>query len=674
MNKILIANRGEIAVRIAKTCKRLGYGVITIYSSADADSPHREIGDEAYEIDGVRADDTYLNISEIIRIASEANVDAIHPGYGFLSENHSFASAVTKAGMRFIGPRPKTLELLGDKQKARSFAEKINVPVIPGFQEESSSTARLIKEAKRIGFPVMIKARAGGGGRGMRLVWDEETLPSALAAAEKEAKSFFSDGTLFLERFVSPARHIEVQILGDGSGGVLHFYERDCSVQRKFQKVIEEAPARDLSSTMRKSLYSYALEIGKESQLLGLATVEFLVLSDSDEIFFLEVNPRLQVEHPVTEYITGLDLVELQLRTVFEETLPLSQDEITCKGHAIEARVCAEVPQRNFAPSVGRLTKVNFLNTGPHTRSDHALCEGLSITTHYDSLLAKLVTYGEDFAETSDSLLSQLAEMQIIGIDTNASFLIALLNRMQSKGVPTIDFVQETLSESKEMFASAEVFLAFAATCYALHSTQGPWQSDDAFYTLNAWHSGIISRLPKFSVQISCGTLREDVEIYAEVETKKTESARTSYSIKLNEEEPLIEIATRREEHHLFTSPQHSETKAFILAESKSSQENLVLSLSISGHVFRIRNRSDVQSSEESEEQTSNEVRANTPGTILSIAVKVGEVVKEGQALLSIESMKMEHVLRAPRTARVLSVQVDINSAVSNKELLIELE
>lgn len=651
MKRILIANRGEIAVRIARSCQKLGIETVVVYSSADAFSPHAACSPLSFELPGVRAEETYLNIEKILQIAKLSEADAIHPGYGFLSENSQFAAACKEAGIIFIGPRPETLQLLGDKSKARKLAQKLEVPVVPGYQGENCTKEELLTQAEAVGFPLMIKARAGGGGRGMRLVFEQSELSSALDAATKEAESFFSDGTLLLERFVPNARHIEVQILGDGKGNVLHFFERDCSLQRKFQKIIEEAPARGLPNELRESLYSYAKKLATESSLLGLATVEFLVSVERKEIFFLEVNPRLQVEHPITECITGIDLVELQVSTVRDGALPLTQDDIRSSGHAIEARVYAEIPQLSFRPSTGRIQTCSLPEPSSPSRIDHALCAGLEVTPHYDSLLAKSISHAPDINSAILSSQKQLQEILITGIDTNISFLLELLEELSGSSPPSTTFITSYLESNTLKRSLAEDYIPFAAACYMYLCLHPLGAEKNPFTSLTRWRDYSTSP-EELSLLLHCGSFQENSTL--------------DYSASFKES-----LKIERTPQSILISPEFPNLKAFIAKTSSTPREHLQVSLSIAGHMYTLQPRVDENSSEESELQSANELRASMPGTVLEVRVSQGQEVSKGSVVLSIESMKMEHLFYAPRDAQVDSIHVEKGALVSNNEVLI---
>jgi 3-methylcrotonyl-CoA carboxylase alpha subunit len=429
LKKILIANRGEIAVRIIRTARRLGVATVAVYSDADRGAPFTAMADEAVPVGPGPATESYLRIDKVLAAAKSTGADGIHPGYGFLAENADFAEAAGKAGIKFIGPSPSAMRKMGGKADAKAIAANAGVPVVPGYQGAEQDARTLAKEAKRIAYPVMIKAVAGGGGRGMRLVEAEKDLASLLESAQREAQAAFGDGRVLIEKVIVKPRHIEAQVFGDSHGNVVHLFERDCSLQRRNQKVIEEAPAPGMSDELRAKICAAAVTCAKAVGYEGAGTVEFLVeggaLSAAAPWYFIEMNTRLQVEHPVTELVTGLDLVEWQLRVASGEKLPLSQDRITLSGHAIEARLCAEDPAKGFMPSTGRIVAFETPEL-EGLRVDAGVEIGSVISPFYDSMIAKLIASGPDRAAAIGRLAQALEETIVAGPKTNASFLHAL--------------------------------------------------------------------------------------------------------------------------------------------------------------------------------------------------------------------------------------------------------
>ncbi|MEO5789779.1 MAG: acetyl-CoA carboxylase biotin carboxylase subunit [Gelidibacter sp.] len=420
MKKILVANRGEIAIRVMKTAKKMGIKTVAIYSTADRKSPHVRYADVAVLIGEGPSNQSYLLGDKIIEVAKSLNVDAIHPGYGFLSENAAFAEACETNGLIFIGPKSKAIEMMGNKLAAKEAVKHYNIPMVPGIDEAITDVEKAKHIANAIGYPILIKAAAGGGGKGMRVVEKVSELESQMNRAISEATSAFGDGSVFIEKYVSSPRHIEIQVMADMHGNIIHLFERECSIQRRHQKVVEEAPSFVLTPELRAEMGEAAVKVAKACDYVGAGTVEFL-LDENLNFYFLEMNTRLQVEHPVTELITNTDLVELQIRVARGEVLPLKQEDLKIKGHALELRVYAEDPLNDFLPSVGHLEAYQ-LPIGKNIRVDNGFEEGMDIPIYYDPMLAKLITYGETRAEAIDEMLNAINNYHIEGIDTTLPF------------------------------------------------------------------------------------------------------------------------------------------------------------------------------------------------------------------------------------------------------------
>ena len=420
MKKILVANRGEIAIRVMKTAKKMGIKTVAVYSTVDRNAPHVKFADEAVWIGEAPSSQSYLLGGKIIEVAKALNVDAIHPGYGFLSENADFAEEVEKNNLIFIGPKSKAIKIMGSKLAAKEAVKEYNIPMVPGFDQAITNVEKAKEVAKIIGFPILIKASAGGGGKGMRVVESEADFESQMNRAISEAIAAFGDGAVFIEKYVASPRHIEIQIMADSHGNVLYFFERECSIQRRHQKVIEEAPSSVLTPELRKKMGEAAVLVAKSCDYLGAGTVEFL-LDENNNFFFLEMNTRLQVEHPVTELITGTDLVELQIRVAKGEALIITQEDLKIKGHALELRVYAEDPLNDFLPSVGHL-EVYQLPVGAGIRVDNGFEQGMDIPIYYDPMLAKLITYGETREEAIQLMLQAIDGYQIQGVQTTLPF------------------------------------------------------------------------------------------------------------------------------------------------------------------------------------------------------------------------------------------------------------
>jgi acetyl-CoA carboxylase biotin carboxylase subunit len=422
--KLLVANRGEIALRVLRACRELGIRSVAVYSEADRWSNYVSQADEAYLLGPAPARESYLRADRILEVARKCGAQAIHPGYGFLSENAAFSEACRKAKIRFIGPGPEAMRALGDKIAARRTAQKLNLPVVPGISGQVDE-GQVLAFGREHGFPILLKASGGGGGKGLRVVREAKDAPRALREAASEAQAAFGNSTVFVEKYVPRPRHVEVQIFGDAKGSVIHLGERECSIQRRHQKLVEESPSVAVDAALREKMGAVACRIAKSVGYENAGTCEFL-LDDKGRFYFLEVNSRLQVEHPVTEAVTGLDLVHLQIAVAAGEKLPLRQDEVRCRGHAIEARLCAEDPFAGFTPSTGEVAGVRF-PAGPFVRVDSDLAPRSAVTVHYDSLVAKVIAWGEDRAAAIDRLARALREVKIVGIQTTLPFHLQLL-------------------------------------------------------------------------------------------------------------------------------------------------------------------------------------------------------------------------------------------------------
>ncbi|MEM0467308.1 MAG: acetyl-CoA carboxylase biotin carboxylase subunit [Candidatus Thermoplasmatota archaeon] len=444
--KVLIANRGEIAVRIIKACQELGISTVAIYSEVDKGAPHVHLADESINLGDPTPSESYLNISKIVECAQEANVEAIHPGYGFLAENPDFAQACIDSGIVFIGPSPHVIKLMGDKIQAKKTMEKAQVPIIPGYHGVKQDIQSLEKEGKKIGFPLLIKATAGGGGKGMRIVHHEDELAQAIESAKREAKSSFGNDSVFIEKYLDKPRHIEFQILADHHGHIIHLCERECSIQRRHQKIIEESPSPILTPQLRAEMGKAAVAVARAAGYTNAGTVEFMVDSKK-HFYFMEMNTRLQVEHPITEMTTGIDLVKWQLRIASGDQLALQQDQIFQRGHALEVRIYAEDPANGFLPSVGVISKVEQPQ-GPNIRNDTGIEQHIEVTPYYDPMLAKLIVASETREESIQKMLWALSRYVILGVTTNISFLKQVLDHPEfKKGNITTHFIQDHFQE-----------------------------------------------------------------------------------------------------------------------------------------------------------------------------------------------------------------------------------
>ncbi len=484
IRRVLIANRGEIVGRIVASCRLLGIETVTVYAADDAALPHASIGDFSCPLTGDTLAETYLNIDQLIAVAKRAKADAIHPGYGFLSENARFAEAVTKAGLVFVGPPAKIIADMGDKAASRKLCEAIGVPVVPGYHGKAQDNAALSKAAKTIGFPVLVKAAAGGGGKGMRIVEKEKDLIAALESARSEAGSAFGNGQLLLEKYLLQPRHIEVQVFSDTHGNHLHLFERECSIQRRHQKIVEESPATNLPDKTRQKMFECAVKITKHIGYVGAGTVEFIV-DNTGNFYFLEMNTRLQVEHPVTEMVTGLDLVKMQLEVAQGLPLSITQKDVKQTGHAIEVRLYAEDPQKDFLPAPGELTCFELPHL-PLVRCENGYRSSNKVSGRYDPMLAKIAAFGNTRDEAIARLLQALCETRILGATSNRTFLMRVLEHPQFRaGKTTTDFIprhkealfENTLTDAEvaRLAAAYLLFNAKASTATASASEHSAW-------------------------------------------------------------------------------------------------------------------------------------------------------------------------------------------------------
>jgi 3-methylcrotonyl-CoA carboxylase alpha subunit len=632
--KILIANRGEIACRIARTARRMGVRTVAVYSEADRDALHVAMADEAVPIGPAPARESYLVAERLIDAARATGAQAIHPGYGFLSENAEFAEACAAMGLVFIGPPPAAIRAMGDKAAAKALMEKAGVPVVPGYHGEEQSEARLAKEAARIGYPVLIKPSAGGGGKGMRIVTEPEALGAALAGAKREAMAAFGDDRVLVERYLTKPRHIEVQVFCDRAGRLAHLFERDCSIQRRHQKVIEEAPAPGLSDGQRRRMGEVAISVAHAIGYVGAGTVEFIV--GDDAFYFMEMNTRLQVEHPVTEAITGLDLVEWQLRVAAGEPLPLAQDQIRCRGHAIEARLYAEDPERNFLPSTGRLaTLAPPAEAG--VRIDTGVRAGDAVSVHYDPLIAKLVVWGEDRETAVRRLGNALADYRVGGLVTNREFLYRVATHPAYRdGEIDTGFIERHREALIPPPASAPVPALAAASlarvlAQAKASRTAARSSGDPH---SPWHDGDGWRLN--------GATYRDLRWQDAVggRTVRVHYRRAGYRLEVGEE--VCDAAARCEsDGALRLTLDGAVHRASLLQEDNPT---VVL---LDGIEYRLSLVDPLQPKVELD-ASGGRLTAPMPGKVIEVTARPGQRVKRGEPLLVLEAMKMEHTIVAP--------------------------
>ncbi len=640
---LLVANRGEIACRVIRSARALGYKTVAVYSEADAGALHTQQADRAICIGPSDSKQSYLSIAAVIAAAKQTGAEAVHPGYGFLSENADFAKACTEAGLVFIGPPASAIAAMGNKAAAKQRMIAAKVPCVPGYQDSDQSDATLVKEAEKIGLPVMVKAAAGGGGRGMRLVQDAAALPDAIRTARAEAENAFGSGELILEKAVVNGRHIEIQVFADSHGNCIHLGERDCSVQRRHQKVIEEAPSPAVNAELRAQMGAAAVAAAKAISYVGAGTVEFLLDANGRDFYFLEMNTRLQVEHPVTEAITGLDLVALQIRVAAGEALPLTQADVTLKGHAIEVRLYAEAPAQNFLPQSGRLSLWSPPNT---IRVDHGLQgRDQEITPFYDPMIAKLIAHGATREEARRRLVAALAQTAALGISTNRSFLIELLSHAEfAAGKATTAFIPQNFASIAAPVADAELQAVAALLWFERGAAQ--FGHDPA----RAWSStGNLSYPVKLgigdtSVKLSVVVL--GANRYHVSDADYTVMARGDNRVRVSAGgvERDIAYAFAGEELHLCSGAVDLACRDLTWAPPI-----------------------------EAEGAAERELRAPMNGKIVAVLASAGDRVKKGQRLVVMEAMKMQHEMVARVDATVDTLPVRVGDQVATRQLLAAL-
>jgi 3-methylcrotonyl-CoA carboxylase alpha subunit len=664
-DKILIANRGEIACRVARTARRMGVRTVAVYSDADTEALHVAACDEAYRLGPPPPRESYLDGAAIIAIARRAGAQAIHPGYGFLSENEAFAAACAAAGLVFIGPPPAAIAAMGSKSAAKSIMGAAGVPLVPGYHGDDQDAALLAREATRIGYPVLIKATAGGGGKGMKIVERGEDFAPALASAQREAKAAFGDDRVLLEKYLTSPRHIEIQVFGDAHGGAVYLFERDCSVQRRHQKVLEEAPAPGMTPERRRAMGETAVAAAKAIGYVGAGTVEFIAEQDG-RFYFMEMNTRLQVEHPVTEMITGVDLVEWQLRVAAGERLPLRQDELAIRGHAIEARIYAEDPERGFLPSIGTLVHLRAPAADAGVRVDTGVRGGDEISPYYDPMIAKLIAHGEDRAMALRRLAEALSAYEIVGVATNVAFLrrviahdafatakldTGLIARHHAElfpppARPSVSMLlAAALADTLALVARAEAAARASGDPHSPWNEIDPWWPNTARHALafvyaegDARHTVAVRRAGA-GWRAVVGTGAAAQEIAATVTPRDGRLV-----IVADAAEFAATVVASGEERHVFCAGRHIRLL-------------LVDPLAHAGE----------------EEAHGGHLTAPMAGTVVAVAVKAGDRVAKGAPLMILEAMKMEHTITAPAPGIVAAVNFQVGDRVKEGADLVEI-
>jgi len=678
--KILIANRGEIAIRIMATCREMGITTVAVYSEADCNANHVRVADEAYYIGTSPAAQSYLRIDTILDVARQSGAEAIHPGYGFLSENADFVDACTKAGIVFIGPPASAMRLMGSKILAKQIAQSIGAPTIPGYDGKSQEDAVLISEAQRIGFPLLIKASAGGGGKGMRAVHAITDFKEHLASARREALASFGDATIFLEQLIQQPRHVEVQVLGDNFGHLIHLGERECSIQRRHQKIVEESPSVALTPALRAEMGVTAVRIASAAGYVNAGTLEFL-LDAGKQFYFLEMNTRLQVEHPVTELVTGIDLVRHQLQIASGQPLSLTQEQISTRGHAIEVRLYAEDPENNFLPSTGTVTR--FVKPeGPGIRIDSGIESNDEITQFYDPMIAKLIVYGEDRTTAIERLLAALEQQAIFGVKTNAQLLLTIATHpaFQAgltytsfleehgllRGEPSLeaktDHVLETSDQERlysALIAAAMFDVVKNGEDKSLRNGQtlpnpwqilGPWRMIGEARRMNFTYQSKNHQVAISPSQSTSGTWN------VQVDAQPTETISCLFG---NDDLILLRSGTMQVRTYVHSS--EGETQVIF-----------------DGRTYRFIRRqppdADVTAHGGNVVHSQRALAAPMAGTIVKVQVRDGETVQHRQVLVILSAMKMEHTIIAPYEGKVRRVHYHEGEVVKGGAIIVEME
>ena len=648
-DKILIANRGEIACRIMRTAKAMNIKTVAVYSDADAGTPHVKMADEAYHIGGPASSESYLRGEKIIEVALQSGAQAIHPGFGFLSENSSFVAQVEKAGLVFIGPGSHAIEVMGDKIESKKLAVKAGVSTVPGTPDAVTDIAEAKAAAAEIGYPVMVKASAGGGGKGMRVIEDEARLEDGMNAAMNEARNAFGDDRVFIEKFVVKPRHIEIQVLADGKGGAVYLGERECSIQRRHQKVLEEAPSPFISAETRKSMGEQAVSLAKAVDYRSAGTVEFIVGADQD-FYFLEMNTRLQVEHPVTELVYGVDLVEWMIKIAAGETLSLTQEALLPKGWAMEARLYAEDPERDFLPSIGQLVRYKE-PMGEGVRVDSGVEEGGEISMFYDPMIAKLIAYGADRDEAMMRLAAALDDYEVRGIQSNRQFLSAVLeNETYKSGDITTGFIA---SEFKDGFVVQQPTGDDYQMMVAL-AVSAVWQNQDRLH-MNSADRDFIS-VDKDGMQTKISLLdMGDAGITMKInDCEVTLAAKAVEGLnKFIYQSQEVAVQMMIDGHHV-TMTKGAQRLKLVIYPSRVAPYLGYMPV-------------------KDESAGADEVLAPMPGLLTQLMVKVGDSVQKGQNVAVIEAMKMENLLVAEASGTVKEIKADVGQNLNVEDLILTL-
>jgi 3-methylcrotonyl-CoA carboxylase alpha subunit len=652
---LLIANRGEIAVRVIRTAKAMGLRTVAAYSEADREAMHAALADEAVLLGPARARDSYLNIERLIEAAHKSGAEAVHPGYGFLSESADFAQACVDAGLVFVGPTAAMIRLMGSKSGSKTLMERAGVPLVPGYHGEAQDEATLAAAAKKIGFPVLVKASAGGGGRGMRIVRSAGELADAVVSAKREAKAAFGDDRVLIEKFVENPRHIEVQVIGDSHGNLLSLFERECTLQRRHQKVIEEAPSPTLDAAQRDSVCAAARKAAAAVDYVGAGTVEFV--SDGKDVFFIEMNTRLQVEHPVTELITGIDLVEWQLRVASGEKLPLTQNQITFNGHAIEARVYAENPRKTFMPSVGKIRTWQMPEPLNGLRIDAGYRQGDTVSPHYDAMLAKVIAWGSTRDAAIDRLNRALEESDVRGVVTNIPFLSALVTHpdVRANKIDT-GFIERELKQlTPSPAAPHDLELGAAVAAIMREEAKVAQPGAPSPWRVAGWMP-VGRRQREFTFRHGQGNEQRVSLIYGKG--------------------PSTLVVGDR--HMAFAAAPSGAGGIHLMLHGVKSHVMAIME----GHELYLRTRNgrfdlhwvDPFGGDDEEQVGEDKIVAPLPGTVVALLAKEGDRLEKGAPILTLEVMKMEQTLRAPFAGVLKVLKCKVGDIVGEGVELAEIE
>ncbi len=653
-SKILIANRGEIAVRIIKTCRRMGIKTVVVYSEADADSMAVEMADETVFIGAAPASESYLVADKIIAAVRETGAEAIHPGFGFLSENAGFARRCAEEGIVFIGPNPHAIEAMGDKIESKKFATKAGISVVPGHVGEIDDTAHAVKISEDVGYPVMLKASAGGGGKGIRVAWNRQDVEEGFPAVKSEAKASFGDDRIFIEKFIESPRHIEIQVLGDKHGNVVHLFERECSIQRRNQKVIEEAPSPLLDEATRKAMGDQAIALARAVNYDSAGTVEFVAGQDRS-FFFLEMNTRLQVEHPVTELITGIDLVEQMIRSAFGQPLPFAQKDLKIHGWAMESRIYAEDPYRGFLPSIGRLVRYHPPEEGEANgvivRNDAGVREGDEISMFYDPMISKLSTWGETRDVAIDAMGRALEDFHIEGLGQNIPFLAAVMDQPRFRsGKLSTNYIKDEFPEGFQGLPPSDLQRSLmSAVALAMHRMVVARASPDPLRSDWVVVAGASRQVVQTS-EADGGLL-----VNAEGETTRLDAINWR---------PGQSVFRGRFEGRDFTAAVKPAAEGFLIRHRATTLHVLVLSPRSAELHAKLPPKKPAD--------TSKMVLSPMPGLVVALDVVVGQQVRTGEVVAVLEAMKMQNILRAERDGIVKVVNAAAGDSVAADEVLLE--